>query len=50
VAPVSPWHVDVSASSGFERRECVHQRTVGNTGQLARFAAHHLPFYKQLYA
>ena len=44
------WHADVRASSGFERRERVYQRTVENTDQLAWFAAHHLPFYKQLYA
>jgi len=44
------WHVDVSASSGFERRECVYQHTVENSPDLARFAAHHRPFYDRLYA
>jgi hypothetical protein len=44
------WHVDVSASSGFERRERVYPHTVENSGKLARFAAHHRPFYEQLYA
>lgn len=44
------WHVDVSASSGFERRERVYPHTVENSGELARFAAHHRPFYEQLYA
>jgi hypothetical protein len=44
------WHVDVSASSGFERREHVYPNTVGNSPDLARFAAHHRPFYEQLYA
>jgi Sulfotransferase domain len=44
------WHVDVSTSSGFERREHVYPHTVENTGELARFAAHHRPFYERLYA
>ena len=44
------WHVDVSASSGFERRERVYPHTVENSADLARFAAHHRPFYEQLYA
>jgi hypothetical protein len=44
------WHVDVSASSGFERRERIYPRTVENSGELARFAAHHRPFYERLYA
>jgi hypothetical protein len=44
------WHADVSASSGFQRRERSYPHTVENSGELARFAAHHLPFYEQLYA
>jgi sulfotransferase family protein len=44
------WHADVSASSGFERREHAYQHTVENSPDLARFAAHHRPFYEQLYA
>jgi Sulfotransferase domain len=44
------WHVDVSASSGFERRERVYPHTVENSRDLARFAAHHRPFYERLYA
>jgi hypothetical protein len=44
------WHVDVSASSGFERRERVYPHTVENSVELARFAAHHRPFYEQLNA
>jgi Sulfotransferase domain len=44
------WHADVSASSGFERHERVYPHTVENSGELAGFAAHHLPFYEQLYA
>jgi hypothetical protein len=44
------WHADVSASSGFERRERVYPHTVENSAELARFAAHHRPFYEQLHA
>jgi len=44
------WHVDVGASSGFERHEHVYTDTVDNSDELARFAARHLPFYEQLYA
>ena len=44
------WHLDVSTSSGFERRERVYPHTVENSAELARFTAHHLPFYEQLYA
>jgi hypothetical protein len=44
------WHADVSASSGFGRHERVYPRTVESSGELARFAAYHLPFYEQLYA
>jgi hypothetical protein len=41
------WHAGVSASSGFERREAP---TVAISDELARFAAHHLPFYERLRA
>jgi hypothetical protein len=44
------WHADVSASSGFQRRERVYRDTVANCPGLARFAAHHQPFYEQLHA
>jgi len=44
------WHVDVSASSGFAPRKRRYPHTVENSDELARFAAHHLPFYKQLHA
>ena len=42
--------MDVSASSGFERRERRYAHTVETSDELARFAAHHLPFYEQLHA
>jgi hypothetical protein len=44
------WHADASASSGFGRHERVYPHTVENSAELARFAAHHRPFYEQLYA
>ena len=44
------WHTDASSSSGFERRERHYGHTVGNSAKLARYAAHHRPFYEQLYA
>ncbi len=43
------WHAEVTASRGFERRERVYPHTVENSRDLARFAAHHRPFYEQLY-
>jgi hypothetical protein len=44
------WHSDVSTSSSFERRERVYTHTVENSDKLARFAAHHRPFYEKLQA
>jgi hypothetical protein len=44
------WHSDASASSGFERRQRVYTETVLNSDKLARFAAHHRPFYEKLHA
>jgi len=44
------WHVDVSASAGFEQRHRHYTVTVENSDELASFAAHHLPFYEQLHA
>jgi Sulfotransferase domain len=44
------WHLDVSASSGFEQRERTYERTVDTSDELARFAAYHRPFYEQLHA
>ncbi len=46
----SRWHADVAASSGFERRQHGYTCTLENSSQLAEFASHHLPFYKQLHA
>jgi hypothetical protein len=44
------WHADTSNSTGFERHERAYRHTVENSGKLARYAAHHRPFYEQLYA
>jgi hypothetical protein len=44
------WHVDVSASSCFERRGRTYAVTVETSDELARFAAHHRPFYDKLRA
>jgi hypothetical protein len=44
------WHTDASNSSGIERRERVYLHTVENSEMLARYAAHHRPFYEQLFA
>ena len=44
------WHSDVSASSGFDQRERTYVCTVKSSDELARFAAHHRPFYEQLHA
>ena len=44
------WHAEVSASSGFEQHERTYAHTVETSPELARFAAHHRPFYEQLHA
>jgi len=44
------WHVAVSESTGFVRRPQEYARTVENDEVLARIAAHHRPFYDDLYA
>jgi Sulfotransferase domain len=44
------WHADASNSSGFERFERAYPFTVENSEKLARYAAHHRPFYEELYS
>ena len=44
------WHEAASASSGFAPRHGTYPHTVETSTTLARFAAHHLPFYEQLRA
>jgi len=46
----SRWHEAVSASSGFERRARSYSHDVDTDDKLARFAAHHRPFYDKLHA
>jgi hypothetical protein len=44
------WHADVSATSSFEPRRPHSMPTDEAADELARFAAHHEPFYQQLHA
>ena len=44
------WHAAVSATAGFERGKRRYTHTVECSDELARFAAHHVPFYEQLHA
>jgi hypothetical protein len=48
--PYARWHVDASASSGFERSQHVYPDTVLNSPEPAQVIAHHRPFYERLYA
>ena len=44
------WHTDASNSSGFERFQRVYRFTTEISEKLARYAAHHRPFYEELYS
>ena len=44
------WHTDASASSGFQQCQRTYTDTVESSDELARFAAHHQPFYEELHA
>lgn len=44
------WHVEAATSSGFSPRERTYSDTVENSDKLARFAAHHWPFYTHLHS
>jgi hypothetical protein len=44
------WHAQVSRTSGFEQRAPGYADTVETSADLARFAAHHRPFYDELFA
>lgn len=44
------WHTDASDSTGFGRHEREYPHTTQNSAKLARYAAHHRPFYDRLYA
>lgn len=43
------WHEQVSRSSGFEQGSSAYAQTVDNNAALARFSAHHEPFYRALH-
>ena len=42
------WHVDASLASGFRAPTRSYADTVESSQELARFAAHHRPFYERL--
>lgn len=44
------WHTDASDSSRFEQRERTYADTVETSDRLARFVAHHRPFYEEIHA
>jgi hypothetical protein len=44
------WHVRVSESSGFTQSTTSYETTTANNAMLARFSAHHEPFYRALRA
>ena len=44
------WHTDAAASSAFEPSTRAHEHTAQNSDLLARFAAHHQPYYERLRA
>ena len=43
------WHENVSDRAGLGQRGHMYTHTVENSRELARFAAHHPPFYEQLH-
>jgi len=48
--PSAPWHVQVSESTGFTRSATSYATTTANNAMLARYSAHHEPFYQALRA
>ena len=44
------WHVQVSKSTGFTQSASSYEITTANNAMLARFSAHHEPFYRALRA
>lgn len=43
------WHGAVSGSSGFSKENSDYADTAANNPELARFSAHHRPFYRELH-
>jgi hypothetical protein len=44
------WHARVSQSSGFTQSATSYEITTANNAMLARYSAHHEPFYRALRA
>jgi hypothetical protein len=44
------WHVLASESSGFTQPPTSYETTTANNAMLARYSAHHEPFYRALRA
>jgi hypothetical protein len=44
------WHVRVSESTGFTQSPTSYETTTANNAMLARYSAHHAPFYRALRA
>jgi hypothetical protein len=48
--PSARWHTRVSQSSGFMQSTASYEITTANNAMLARYSAHHEPFYRELRA
>ena len=48
--PSARWHVRVSESTGFTPSPTSYETTTANNAMLARYSAHHEPFYRALRA
>ena len=48
--PSARWHARVSESTGFTQSATSYETTTANNTKLARFSAHHEPFYRALRA
>ncbi len=48
--PSARWHVRVSESTGFTPSPTSYETTTANNAMLARYSAHHEPFYQALRA
>ena len=44
------WHTQVSLTSGFTQTATSYDVTTANNAMLARYSAHHEPFYRELRA
>ena len=48
--PSARWHTQVSESTGFTQSPTSYEITTANNAMLARYSAHHEPFYRALRA